>query len=210
VPGKIQLKGKYTPPQEPATNGKETAAHVSVTSAPNNGHRKIIRITPHRTSVIRLFKIFSRKLFTKETAPPIVLLPAIGNPVPRKKGKPERFLYYISDITVAVCLAAPYLVTFGMTRFRNGQSTLFQRVIVMLWVVTMQIAYIPQRLTWSFLQTRITPLSDPSKLTWALAVVTLGGGVWSIPAMIGFVNVARMMRAENGTCPDYGQYNSPS
>lgn len=176
-------------------------------------------MTPHRTSIVWLFKIFTNKN--------IALLPVIGNPKPRKKDLMERFLYYVSDLTVFVCLAAPYLVTFGLTGFSDGQSTLFQRVITVLWVVMMQIAYIPQRLTWSFLQTRIAPLSD-KRLGWSLVFVTFLAAIWSILAMAGFVNVGIMMRDRNGTCPDCklkrfgskfirilliqvdGQYNSPS
>lgn len=181
-----------------AVTAKGTTARVSTIATPAHNPAGVIRLTPHRTSIIRLFKIFSGK---KNRDVPIVLLPAIGNPTPRAKSVTEQALFYITDLIVFICLAGPYVATAYLTGYKNGDSSVYQRLFVMLWLVMMQVAYIPSRLTWSFLQTRIAPLTH-RELVWGLSLCFIGGVIWSIPAMGGLVTVGIMMREEGGTCPD--------
>lgn len=73
---------------------------------------------------------------------------------------------------------------------------MFQRVVVVLWLVMMQIACIPQRVTWNFLQTRLAPLSSKA-VSWGLAVIVILGAVWSTPGVLGFFVVLRLMINDN-------------
>lgn len=123
---------------------------------------KIRRLNPHMTCLSRLFKRFRERKLKGDKNKPIptmVLFPAIGNPIPRKKCSIEKAMYYIADIIFVLSIMAPYLITYYLTGYKNGKSTPAQRAIVMLWLVLMQIACIPQRLIWNYLQTRhVTPL----------------------------------------------------
>lgn len=132
----------------------------------------------------------------------MILFPAIANPQPREKRMWEKAMYYLSDILFVISIAAPYLITFALTRYEAGESSVFQRV-VLLWLVMMQISCVPQRLVWNYLQTRLVPLA-PNHLKWGLVFVMVSGAIWSIPGMIGFYQVFHLMiNGNQDACDGY-------
>lgn len=144
---------------------------------------KIIRLNPQRTCITRLFKRFSEK--SKPPAPAMILAPAFGNPQPREKSRREIFMFFFTDMILTLSLAAPYIITYILTGYKAGKSTVLQRAIVILWLVMMQVACVPQRVIWNFLQTRLVP-RGPKALNGGLWFVGIIGGLWSIPGIISF------------------------
>lgn len=122
------------------------------------GKSKITRLNPHMTCLRRLFKRFKNDDKNKDKT--MVLFPAIGNPELREKCLLEDFMYYTADLIFLCSIVAPYLITYYLTGYKKGKSTPAQRVIVILWLVLMQLACIPQRLIWNYMQTRLVA---PSK-----------------------------------------------
>lgn len=208
---------------EPQTSDPEAGKQVARTPPVRR-----IRLNPIEANIIRLFKLYSFSERSKTpNMEPIVLLPSIGNPKPRKTGITEGSLFYISDLLFAISFAAPYLTTWGLTRYDAGDSTGLERTFYTLWLVMMQLACIFQHITWSFIVGRIAQLGY-SNLIWGLFCILIIGGIWCLPAVAGFVLVALRMRGDDGTvCPDCkferpsecmeplltwidGQYNSPT
>lgn len=158
---------------------------------------KIVRVNPQRTCIARIFKRASEK---KIKGRGMILVPAIGHPRTRGKYKREVFMYYFTDILFVLSIAAPYLITFALTGYQKGGSTTFQRVIVVLWLVMMQVACIPQRIVWNFVQTRLVPLGSKA-LDRGIYFIIVAGVLWSVPGIIGFINVLHMMVNDNkDTC----------
>lgn len=193
--------GEIGPSETPDTiekKGATQANEVNTTGAQDLDLTKIVRVNPQRTCITRLFKRYSgRKLKdgrSKTTA--MLLFPAIGHPKPREKDKGEKFMYYFTDAVFVLSIMAPYLITYGLTRYEPGESHINQRVIVVLWLVVMQIACIPQRVVWNFLQTRLVPLGS-SRLNWGLYFVVAAGILWSAPGVIGYLNILHLIINDN-------------
>lgn len=174
----------------------------SETFAPNTSavQIKFPRFTPPLTAITRLFKSVPDEEGTK---PGIILFPAIGNAQFRKGSKLEHYMFYITDVVFFIAILAPYLITYILTDYTRGHSSRFERVTIVVWLVLMQMATIPQRLVWNFMQTRLLPLST-RQFHRGLGVVVALGAVISAPGMIGFYLVFRqLINLKRDECDGY-------
>jgi hypothetical protein len=108
-----------------------------------------------------------------------------------KKGKENRkgALYIIASIlTWGISLALPYVIIYVMTGFRNGNSTVVQRVAVLGWLVAGQSAVVFEPIVWRLWGSTVY---GHWFITAAILLAPLG--VWSV------VIVSKMILA-SGIC----------
>ena len=134
--------------------------------------------------------LLSSKEWERSDEPTRIVIPPIGNPTYRK-GSWWRFLMLaISDLIVLVSIALPYLVTWGLTKFKAPTGENLHGGVFMAWLVLGQLAPILARITWEFL--RSAQLRRWEWVGWYAFLLFLVGS-WSIPAIWGFILVGKEM-----------------
>lgn len=169
-------------------------------SNPNNTIVNFARSRPQRLSITRLFKTLHH---TYDHSLPVMLFPPIGNPEYRKGSTLEHYMFYITDIVFLLAMVAPYLITYLLTGYNSGHSSLFERVTILCWLLLMQMAAFPQRLVWNFVQTRLLPLPT-RQFRWGLLVIISSGAIISAPALLGFFFVyQQLINSRRDECYGY-------
>lgn len=142
-----------------------------------------VRPSPYRV----LYETFKRK------APPIpeTKLPRIG----RFKYYPlmtsDRVMFVVSDIILVSVVISPYLIIYVLTGYNSEQSLVSERFWLTAWLVFGQLA-VTVRIMWEFVN-RFMGDGLRAELKWGIFISIVCGVVWTIPALGGFLVVAKMI-----------------
>lgn len=120
----------------------------------------------------------------------------------------------IRTVVVSVCLGTamflPYAIMYALTHFKNGQSTIAERVLMLAWLVADQISgssiiffwFVWKTSEWSGPKWLTNSLWRKKAFDWSmrwLPPVTLT--VLTLPAIGGFIMVGRMFLEDDGSTP---------
>ena len=115
-----------------------------------------------------------------------IVIPPIGNPTYRKRSWWYLPMLVVSDLTVLVSLALPYVIIWKLTKFAAPVGSKRQGGIFLLWLVLGQVAPGLWRFIWRDIHSSQTKYWYIRYTPYPLAVAA-----YSIPAIMGFILVGK-------------------
>ena len=122
--------------------------------------------------------------------PTKIVIPPIGNPAYREGSWWRLPMLWLSDSIVLVSLVLPHLITWKLTKFKAPTGGNLYGGVFMAWLVLGQLSPVPARITWGFIQSR--QLRKWERASWYAFIFSFIG-LWSIPAIWGFILVGKEM-----------------
>ena len=119
-----------------------------------------------------------------------IVIPPIGNPTFRKRSWWHLPMLAVSDLTIFVSLALPYVIIWNLTKFEAPAGRKLQGGVFMSWLVIGQILSASWRNIWRIIQSRTTRLNNIEYYSTGIYLF-FGVALCSIPAIWGFILVGK-------------------